>query len=122
MQLADTTVNRKRGAALMITSAFFFTSMQIPINLTADTIPLMEQIFARNLATMVVCIVFIKKHGGSYFGEKKYRPLLTVRSIFGFLGLITLFYAVGHAVQADVAIITKLSPFLITVFAALFSA
>lgn len=120
MDFFQTRTNRQKGAVLMMASAFFFTSMQIPINLTADTIPLMEQVFARNVAAMIVCIIFIKKQGGSYFGEKKYRPLLTMRSIFGLLGLVTMFYAVAHAVQADVATITKLSPFLITIFAAIF--
>ena len=120
MKPEGTNINRKKGAELMIASAFFFTAMQISVNLTADNIPLMEQIFARNITTMAVSIFFIRKNKGSYFGEKKYRSLLAARSIFGFLGLVTMFYSVAHAVQADVATITKLSPFLITIFAAIF--
>ena len=54
------------------------------------------------------------------FGGKKDQPLLFMRSGFGLLGLISLFYAVSRAAQADVTIISKLSPFLITLFAYLF--
>ena len=47
-------------------------------------------------------------------------PLLFVRSVFGFLGLITQFYAVAHANQGDVSTLMKLSPFMITLWAAIF--
>lgn len=112
--------NRQKGAILMCTSAFLFSAMQIPINMSGSTIPIMEQVFFRNIVTLILAFILIKRTGGSLFGTKKNQPLLFVRSSFGFLGLITQFYAVAHANQGDVSTLMKLSPFMITLWAAIF--
>lgn len=111
---------RTKGAVLMCTSAFLFSAMQIPISLSGTTIPIMEQVFFRNIVTLILSFILIMRSGGSLFGTKKNQPLLFVRSAFGFLGLITQFYAVAHANQGDVSTMMKLSPFMITLWAAIF--
>ncbi len=111
---------RTKGAALMCTSALLFSAMQIPISLSGTTIPIMEQVFFRNIVTLILSFILIIRSGGSLFGTKKNQPLLFVRSAFGFLGLITQFYAVAHANQGDVSTMMKLSPFMITLWAAIF--
>ena len=111
---------RTKGAALMCTSALLFSAMQIPISLSGTTIPIMEQVFFRNIVTLILSFILIMRSGGSLFGTKKNQPLLFVRSTFGFLGLITQFYAVAHANQGDVSTMMKLSPFMITLWAAIF--
>ena len=55
-----------------------------------------------------------------HYGPKKYQPYLFGRSFFGFLGLITLFYASSHAAQGDVTVLNKLSPIFVTLLAAVF--
>jgi len=80
----------------------------------------MEQIFFRNIVTLIISFIIIRKQGGLLFGTKQHQPLLFVRSGFGFLGLITQFYAVAHANQGDVTTMMKLSPFMITLWAAIF--
>ena len=111
---------RTKGAVLMCTSAFLFSAMQIPISLSGTTIPIMEQVFFRNIVTLILSFILIMRSGGSLFGTKKNQPLLFVRSAFGFLGLITQFYAVAHANQGDVSTMMKLSPFMITLWAVIF--
>ena len=111
---------RTKGAVLMCTSAFLFSAMQIPISLSGTTIPIMEQVFFRNIVTLILSFILIMRSGGTLFGTKKNQPLLFVRSAFGFLGLITQFYAVAHANQGDVSTMMKLSPFMITLWAAIF--
>ena len=111
---------RTKGAVLMCTSAFLFSAMQIPISLSGTTIPIMEQVFFRNIVTLILSFILIMRSGGSLFGTKKNQPLLFVRSAFSFLGLITQFYAVAHANQGDVSTMMKLSPFMITLWAAIF--
>lgn len=111
---------RTKGAVLMCTSALLFSAMQIPISLSGTTIPIMEQVFFRNIVTLILSFILIMRSGGSLFGTKKNQPLLFVRSAFGFLGLITQFYAVAHANQGDVSTMMKLSPFMITLWAAIF--
>ncbi len=104
----------------MLLSALLFSTMQIIIHITGERVPLMEQVFFRNIVSLVICFIIIRRHGLSMFGERKYQPLLFMRSIFGLLGLVSLFYAASRAAQADVTILSKLSPFLITLFAFLF--
>lgn len=111
---------KQKGILLMLLSALLFSSMQIIIHLTGERIPLMEQVFFRNIVSLILCFVIIRRNGLSMFGERKYQPLLFMRSSFGLLGLVSLFYAASRASQADVTILSKLSPFLITLFAFLF--
>ena len=110
---------RKKGALFMVMSALCFALMQIAIKASGD-IPVMEQIFARNIISLLIALVVIIKSGGSLFGDRKNQPLLFARSFFGFAGLISMFYACAHANQADVTTLIKLSPFFIALLAAAF--
>lgn len=111
---------KQKGILLMLLSALLFSAMQIIIHITGEHVPLMEQVFFRNIVSLILCFIIIQRNGLSMFGAKKYQPLLFTRSIFGLLGLVSLFYAAARAAQADVTILSKLSPFLITLFAFLF--
>lgn len=112
--------SKKLGIVLMLLAALFFSILQVCVNLTGENIPLMEQVFFRNIISMIISYIIIKKNNLSVFGEKKYQPLLFTRSFFGLLGLVSLFYAAQRAAQADVTILSKLSPFLITILAYVF--
>ena len=72
--------------------------MQVVVRLSRE-IPTMEQIFMRNSFVLIVSAIIILRKKGSLFGPAKYQPYLFGRSFFGFLGLITLFYAYSHAAQ-----------------------
>lgn len=108
------------GIILMLLSALSFACMQIVVKLSSGKIPLMEQVFVRNIISLSVAFILIKKSGVSVFGEKKYQPSLFARSFFGFIGVIFLFYASSHAVQGDVTILNKMSPFIVTILATIF--
>ncbi len=103
----------------MILSALSFSAMQVVIRLTSE-IPTMEQVFVRNSFVLVVAFILIRHRRGSLFGSSRQQPLLIVRSLFGFLGLITLFYASSHAPQGDVSILNKLCPICVTLLAVTF--
>ncbi|NLD19478.1 MAG: DMT family transporter [Clostridiales bacterium] len=115
-----TDTNRNKGALLMCLSALMFSSMQIAIKMSGNTVPLMEQVFFRNIVSLIISFIIIKRTGGLLFGTKEHQPLLFVRSSFGFFGLVAMFYASAHANQGDVSTLMKLSPFLITLWAAIF--
>ena len=110
---------KQKGILFMILSALSFASMQVVVRLSRE-IPTMEQICVRNLFILIVSFFIIRKKHGSYYGPKKYQPYLFGRSFFGFLGLITLFYASSHAAQGDVTVLNKLSPIFVTLLAAVF--
>lgn len=110
---------KQKGILFMILSALSFASMQVVVRLTKE-IPTMEQIFVRNLFILIVAFFVIRRNKGSFYGERKYQPGLLGRSLFGFLGLIALFYATSHAAQGDVTILNKLSPIFVTLLAVFF--
>ena len=111
---------KTKGIILMLLSALFFALMQTMVKLTGGHIPLFEQVFFRNLISMFIMMIIIMKNKNSMFGPRKYQPWLFARSFFGFLGVIAMFYATNHANQADVNTLTKMSPFLVTIFASVF--
>ena len=111
---------KKIGILIMILSAFIFALMQVFVKLTSNEIPLMEQVFIRNTVSFFVALFTCIKAKQSIIGPKKYQPLLFARSFFGYLGVITLFYASSNAFQSDVTVINKTSPFIITVLAMIF--
>ena len=110
---------KQKGILFMILSALSFASMQVVVRMSRE-IPTMEQICVRNLFILIVSFFIIRKKRGSYYGPKKSQPYLFGRSFFGFLGLITLFYASSHAAQGDVTVLNKLSPIFVTLLAAVF--
>jgi drug/metabolite transporter (DMT)-like permease len=111
---------KQKGILLMLLSAFLFAVMQALVGMTGDAVPLMEQVFFRNIITVIIFFFVIKRQGISLFGTKKDQPLLFMRSGFGLMGIVSLFYAASRASQADVTIMTRLSAFLVTLFAFLF--
>lgn len=111
---------KQEGVILMIISSFFFSAMQIAIKKSSLSVPLMEQIFFRNIVSLAISFVIITKQRGNYLGTLKHQPLLFLRSSFGFIGLVAMFYAASNANQGDVTTLMKLSPFLIALWAAIF--
>lgn len=107
---------------LMVLSALLFSAMQLMIKRTNldGSFPLMEQVFFRNLLSVPVVWVLLRRKGIAPFGNAAAQPYLFGRSVAGFLGIVTFFYATNHARIADANILNKLSPIVVTVLAAVF--
>lgn len=103
----------------MFLSAFFFSLMNIFVRYTAE-IPIFQQLISRNLIIAIGMFIALalEKNLKNLKVEDGKMPLF-LRCTFGFLGMITNFYAVNHMAIADVSAITKMSPFFVMVFAAL---
>lgn len=112
--------NKTKAAGLMVLSAMSFAAMQVMIAKTAGGIPLFEQLFFRNLLAAAVALVSVRRQGQNPFGKQENRKLLVMRSVMGYLGMVCLFYASARAAQGDVAVINKMSPFIVTLLAVLF--
>lgn len=110
----------KKGILCMLASVLLFSFMQLFISMTGPDTSVFHQIFFRNLLGMILCIYFIRRDHLPYFGDLKSQPYLLGRSLFGFLGLLFLFYATRHASLADVTIVSKTGPFFTTLVAILF--
>lgn len=103
----------------MLLSSASFSLMSLVVKLSSTNIGTLQQVFFRNLISLIIVGPIIHKQGLSFLGEKKYQPALCARSLFGFLGVIMLFYATANARQADVAIISRTTPIWTTLFAML---
>ena len=111
--------NRRQATALMLMSTTSFCLMSMVVKLSATTVGTLQQVFFRNLVSLIAVGVVIWKRNLPFLGEKQYQPALFARSFFGFVGVIMLFYATANARQADIAILSRTSPIWTTVFAAL---
>ena len=111
--------NRRQATALMLMSTTSFCLMSMGVQLSATTVGTLQQVFFRNLVSLIAVGVVIWKRNLPFLGEKQYQPALCARSFFGFVGVIMLFYATANARQADIAILSRTSPIWTTVFAAL---
>lgn len=104
----------------MLTSAMAFVLMQVAVRFTSKEISLMEQVFFRNLISVIISFIALRRKKLSLLGSRAHQPALMARSIFGFLGIVLLFYATQYAKLADVNIFSRTSPIWGTIFAAVF--
>ena len=107
------------GVLCILMSGIFFALMSMFIKLAGD-IPFIQKAFFRNSVAAVVFFFVLLKSGDSFRYEKKYLPVLTLRSICGNLGLIFNFYAIDYLVLSDANMLNKLSPFAAVIFSYLF--
>lgn len=112
--------NSQKGAVMMLLSAFFMAGMQVSVNFTSSAISFMDQVFARHLIGFAASAVLCRELKLSLKSAKPYARPLLVNSLFGWLSMYTLFYASRYAQQGDVAILSKLSPFLVIILSAIF--
>ena len=112
--------DRTKGILLMTASALCFAFMSVAVKRTGGTIPAYEQVFFRNLVIVIVAGAYLLRHHLPLYGPRQYQPAMFGRSILGVLGVLASFLATNTGSQADVSILSRLSPFLITAFSALF--
>ncbi|MBK5241656.1 DMT family transporter [Clostridium sp.] len=111
--------NKPKAITLMLVSALAFSIMGAMVKLSGD-IPLFEKVFYRNLVSLGMAYIMIKNNKASLFGKKENQKYLLSRSLLGLLGVILSFYALNNLVLSDANMLNKISPFFVTLFAAVF--
>lgn len=104
----------------MLLSTLSFSVMQLIVKLSSGTIPVMEQVFARNLITLFIALSMIIKTKVPAFGRKENQPALLGRAVLGYIGVVGYFYATTHMNVADASLLHRSSPFFTIIFAAIF--
>ena len=112
--------NRNQAVILMLLSALSFSLMQVVVKFSSTTVGTMQQVFFRNLVSMLITFVLIKRNHLSLLGPREYQLPLFLRSFFGFVGVIMLFTATAGARQADVTLLSRTSPVWVSLFAMVF--
>ena len=103
--------SKTRAVTLMLLSALSFSIMQVFVKMSSTEVGTFEQVFFRNLVSMIIAGITVYREKLDLIPEiKKGGLTLWGRSFFGFLGIVLFFYATGHARQADVAMLNRASP------------
>jgi len=107
-----------RAVGYMMLSAASFAVMGAMVK-AAGEVPVHEKVFFRNLVTLIVTLLMALRRRENPFGPTQHLTLLLARSFAGLCGVFFYFYAIGHLTLADASLLNKVSPFFVTVFAAL---
>src|SRR5690625_1935690 len=111
--------NIVKGIILMLVSSIGFSIMTLFVKMSGE-LPSIQKTFFRNLISAIIAFVFVIYNKERLFGKKENQLALILRSIFGTLGIIFLFYAIDHLVMSDADMLNKMSPFLVIIFSGIF--
>jgi len=111
--------NKSKAVILMLISSLAFAGSAAAVKLSGD-LPVFEKVFFRNILAVLIAFIAIRRKGDRLWGEKKNRLILLIRSLLGIAGMAMYFYAIQNLYLADSAILHKLFPFFVTIFAAIF--
>jgi drug/metabolite transporter (DMT)-like permease len=100
-------------------SALSFAGMGVFVKLATD-VGVFEKVLFRNLITLVVAYAVVRRNARPVLGRRRHQPALMARSLLGVGGVVCYFYAIDHLLLADAAMLAKLSPFFVAVFASVF--
>lgn len=109
-------INSKyKGIFYIILSAFCFAFMNAFVRLAGDIPAIQKSFFRNSVAVIFAAVILIKNHTGFHIEKGCLMPLI-FRALFGTLGIICNFYAIGHLVLADASMLNKMSPFFVIIF------
>ncbi len=112
------TDNRKTAIACILFSAVGFALMGATVKLSGD-LPLHQKVFFRNLVTLAITGMIFLRRRENPLRKTPALHLLLMRSLIGLAGVFLYFYAIDNMNLADAAMLNKLSPFFVTILAAL---
>lgn len=110
---------KTKAVILMLTSSLAFALSAASVKLAGD-LPVFEKVFFRNIISVIAAFIVIKQKGMPAFGKRENQKFLIIRSLLGIIGMILFFYAINNLVLADSAMLHKLFPFFVTLFASIF--
>lgn len=92
----------------MLLSAFFLSLMSILVKASGTRIPSIEIVFFRSVIVFSITLFFVKRMRLPVFG--KYKRLLFIRGLLGFLGLSAFFYTLTRIPITDSVTLLYTSP------------
>ena len=109
--------NYKAGILLIILASLFFALMALLVK-EVGHLPLMEIVFFRNIPSMLIIPLMIKKTNISFLGNNRF--ILFFRSFIGAIATIAMFYAYTVMSLTDAITLEQLSPFFVFFLAGIF--
>jgi len=105
------------GVRYMAASALAFSIMSALVKAAGERLPSQEIVLARAVVALVLSGALLHRAGISPWGHQ--RGLLLLRGMFGFLGLLCVFYSLTHLPLAEATVIQYLHPVFTGILAAL---
>lgn len=102
----------------MIVSSLGFAMMQLML-VSAGDIPVSQKVFFRNIVGFFLSLYFLRRHLGQVLPKRENLKPLLLRSGFGTLGMLFYVYSLVGLSMADGAMLNKMSPFFVIIFAAI---
>ena len=111
--------SRSKAVWHALASAFSFAVMGVFVKL-ADEVNVVDKVLFRNVVTLLIAFAVVRRNRRPLLGRPRNRPALLARALLGIGGVTCYFWAIDHLLLADAAMLGKLSPFFVAVFAAAF--
>lgn len=93
--------------------------MALFVKLSGD-LPFVQKSFFRNLVAVFIALGVLKKEGRGFSFRRENLKYLILRSVFGTVGILCNFYAIGKLMLPDANILNKMSPFFAVIASAVF--
>ncbi len=103
----------------IIMSDLSFSLMAVCVKF-ADDVPTTMKILVRNIVSLAIAAVAVNRMKVPAFGKKSSQPGLWGRSLVGLLSVYFYFYAIENLNIADAAMLNRIAPFFLMIFASLF--
>ncbi len=111
--------SRSKALLYALASAFSFAVMGLFVKLAAD-VGVLEKVFFRNTVSLAIALAIVLHNGRPCLGKRRNQFALMSRSLLGVCGVMCYFWAIDHLLLVDAAMLGKLSPFFVAIFAAVF--
>lgn len=108
-----------KAIIFMLLSSLSFAAMGAFVKLSGDLL-IFQKAFFRNFIVLLVTIYVVIRKKQNPWGQKINRKYLIGRGIFGTIGMLCYFYGIDRLILADSGMLNKMSPFFVTIFAAIF--
>tara|TARA_S200000501_G_C20870632_1_gene764056 strand:+ start:54 stop:911 length:858 start_codon:yes stop_codon:yes gene_type:complete len=110
--------NDNKAKLLMIVSALSFSIMASFVKATPHSTAI--KAFSRQIISCIFILIIIFIFNTRIIPLKKSRIKLFFRCLFGSLGIYLYFFSIDNLLLANASMLTRLSPFFVTLFAYLF--
>ena len=106
-----------KGLALLLAASALFSVMAVLVKTAGAQLPSSMLVLARAVVTLILSLIWLRAAGLAPLGVA--RQLLVLRGVFGFIGLLSFFFAVTRLPLTEVTVLFYLNPVFTALLAAL---
>ncbi|XP_012489580.1 uncharacterized protein LOC105802461 isoform X2 [Gossypium raimondii] len=105
---------------MALSSVIYFVMEVLSENFTAQSIPLFETAFVRCTVTLILSYIWLRRIGLPIFGATHPRKLLLLRSLVGYLSLLSFIYCIQRIPFSLAILLSFTTPIMASIMARIF--